>query len=70
MLANAAIRNLIREGKTHQIYSIMETNAGQGMITMDRVLADLHRNGYISFEEAVNRAMDKENFMQLLKNAA
>lgn len=70
MLANAAIRNLIREGKTHQIYSIMETNSGQGMITMDRVLADLHRNGYISFEEAVNRAMDKENFMQLLKNAA
>jgi twitching motility protein PilT len=34
MLANAAIRNLIREGKTHQIYSIMETQSGQGMITM------------------------------------
>ncbi len=70
MIANAAIRNLIREGKTHQIYSIMETNAGMGMITMDRVLADLHRNGYISYEEAVSRAMDKENFTQLLKNAA
>lgn len=70
MLANSAIRNLIREGKTHQIYSIMETNAAQGMVTMDRVLADLHRNGYISYEEAVSRAMDKENFNQLLKNAA
>jgi twitching motility protein PilT len=69
MLANAAIRNLIREGKTHQIYSIMETQSGQGMITMDRALADLHRNGYITYEEAVNRAMDKENFVQLLKSA-
>jgi pilus retraction protein PilT len=69
MLANAAIRNLIREGKTHQIYSIMETQSGQGMITMDRALADLHRNGYITYEEAVNRAMDKENFQQLLKAA-
>jgi Tfp pilus assembly protein, pilus retraction ATPase PilT len=69
MLANAAIRNLIREGKTHQIYSIMETHSGQGMITMDRALADLHRNGYITYEEAVNRAMDKENFQQLLKAA-
>jgi twitching motility protein PilT len=69
MLANAAIRNLIREGKTHQIYSIMETQSGQGMITMDRALADLHRNGYITYEEAVNRAMDKENFTQLLKTA-
>jgi len=69
MIANAAIRNLIREGKTHQIYSIMETSANQGMITMDRALADLHRNGYISFEEAINRAMDKENFTHLLKMA-
>ncbi len=69
MVANAAIRNLIREGKTHQIYSIMETNSGAGMVTMDRVLADLHRNGFITFEEAVNRAMDKENFTQLLKSA-
>jgi twitching motility protein PilT len=70
MIANAAIRNLIREGKTHQIYSIMETSANQGMITMDRALADLHRNGYISFEEAISRALDKENFTHLLKMAA
>ncbi len=69
MVANAAIRNLIREGKTHQIYSIMETNSGAGMVTMDRVLADLHRNGFITHEEAINRAMDKENFIQLLKSA-
>ncbi len=69
MVANAAIRNLIREGKTHQIYSIMETNRGAGMVTMDRVLADLHRNGFITHEEAINRAMDKENFTQLLKSA-
>jgi Tfp pilus assembly ATPase PilU len=37
---------------------------------MDRALADLHRNGYISFEEAISRALDKENFTHLLKMAA
>jgi twitching motility protein PilT len=69
MTATAAIRNLIREGKTHQIYSMMETSAQSGMQTMDRVLADLHRAGYISFEEAAHRAIDKDNFSRLLKSA-
>lgn len=69
MVANAAIRNLVREGKTHQIYSVIETNAQSGMLTMDRSLADLHRGGYISYEEAASRAIDKENFSRLLKSA-
>ena len=66
MVANPAIRNLIREGKTYQIYSSIETGGVQGMQAMDRVLADAHRNGVISFEEAVSRAIDRDNFTRLL----
>ncbi|MCS6830188.1 MAG: type IV pilus twitching motility protein PilT [bacterium] len=67
MVATPSVRNLIREGKTHQIYSIMETSAQQGMQTMDRALADLHLNGLVSFEEAVLRCIDRENFMRFIK---
>lgn len=69
MVANPAIRNLIREGKTHQIYSIMETSSQQGMRTMDRVLADAHRAGLISYEEALTRALDQENFSRMLNGS-
>jgi twitching motility protein PilT len=67
MVATAAIRNLIREGKTHQIYSALETGAQHGMQTMDKVLADMHRNGMITVEEAAARSIDKENFQRLLQ---
>lgn len=67
MVATPAIRNLIREGKTFQIYSVMETGFQHGMRTADRVLADAHREGIISFEEAANRAIDRDGFMRLLK---
>ncbi len=66
MVANPAIRNLIREGKTYQIYSSIETGGQLGMQAMDRVLADAHRNGAISFEEAISRAIDRDNFSRLL----
>ena len=67
LIATAAIRNLVREAKTHQIYSVMETSAQQGMITMDRVLAELHRSGHVSYEEAATRAIDKENFTRFVR---
>lgn len=67
MIATAAIRNLIREGKTFQIYSSMETGAQYGMRTVDRVLSDTHRDGVISYEDAINRAIDRDNFVRLLK---
>ncbi len=69
MVATPAIRNLVREGKTHQIYSVMETSSALGMQTMDRTLADMHHNGYISEEEALMRAIDKENFSRLTRAA-
>jgi twitching motility protein PilT len=67
MVATSALRNLIREGKSYQIYSVIETGQQYGMQAMDRVLADLHRSGQVTFEEAATRAIDRENFNRLVK---
>lgn len=65
-----SIRNLIREGKTHQMYSIIETSHNEGMQTMDRCLAGLVRTGQISYDEAFMRAVDRESFARLAKGVA
>lgn len=67
MLGTPAIKNLIREGKTHQMYSVLETSSQIGMQTMDRSLSDLFKNGYCAYEECLMRAVDKENFAKLAK---
>lgn len=67
MIATPAIKNLIREGKTHQMYSSIETSGQMGMQTMDRALADLFKRGMCSYEECLMRAIDKENFGRLAK---
>ncbi|MHB0998913.1 MAG: type IV pilus twitching motility protein PilT [Armatimonadota bacterium] len=67
MIATSAIRNLIRDGKTYQLYAVMETGAQYGMRTIDKVLADAHKDEIITYQEAINRAVDKDNFMRLLK---
>ena len=67
MIATSAIRNLIREGKTHQIYSALETGAQFGMQTMDRQLAELSRTGMVDHEEALARCIDRENFKRLVE---
>lgn len=59
--ANPAIRNLIREGKTHQIPSVMQTNRKVGMITMDEAILNLYTEGKISKEDAVEFAQDPDN---------
>ncbi|MBW7864217.1 MAG: PilT/PilU family type 4a pilus ATPase [Candidatus Hydrogenedens sp.] len=51
---NSAIANLIREQKSHQVYSVVETAAKEGMITMDRAVKDLYAEGRISFDDAVS----------------
>ena len=67
MVATSAIRNLIREGKSYQITSSIETGAQYGMQPMDKVLADMQRAGMISYEEAIARAIDRDNFLRLAK---
>lgn len=68
MIVNPAIRNLIREGKTFQIYSAMETGGMQGMTTMDKILAGACKDGLVPYEEAVCRSVDLDNFLRLLND--
>ncbi|MDP3278506.1 MAG: type IV pilus twitching motility protein PilT [Deltaproteobacteria bacterium] len=68
MVPNAAIRNLIREDKVHQIYSIMQTGqAGSGMQTLNQSLAQLYLRRLISYEEALGRSGDVEELRMLIE---
>ncbi len=65
-MPNPAIRNLIREGKTHQIYSVLQTSSAQGMQTMDASLASLVRAGKITQKLAEARSATPEELRRLL----
>jgi len=62
LVNNTAVANLIREGKTHQVYSIMETNTREGMLTMDKAIKNLYMQGEISYEEAIAHVRDPKSF--------
>jgi len=66
LIATPAVRNLIREGKVHQIYSVMQTGTQFGMQTMDAALADLVRRGTISRELAVRRSSTPDDLKRLM----
>jgi twitching motility protein PilT len=66
LVPTPAVRNLIREGKTHQIYSVMQTGTQFGMQTMDAALADLVRRGIISRELAERRSSTPEDLKRLM----
>ena len=69
MIATPAIRNLVREGKTHQIYSALQAGAAHGMHTMDQHLAHLVTSGRVAFEAAVDKAHHLEDFRRLAGRA-
>lgn len=58
LIATSAVRNIIREGKTHQLVSAMQTGSKYGMILMNNYLIDLYQKGLIEYEEAIRRAED------------
>ena len=58
MVANAAVRALIREGKTFQLDTAIQTGAAEGMQTMDRTLAKLVQTGVVNYETALDYAVD------------
>jgi twitching motility protein PilT len=66
LVPTPAVRNLIREGKTHQIYSALQTGSAQGMQTMDAALATLVRGGKISQKMAEARSSTPEELRRLL----
>lgn len=65
LTVNPAVRNLIREGKSHQLVSVIQTGARFGMQSMDMSLKDLYRRGIISYEDALARAINQETFIRL-----
>jgi len=67
LLATSAVRTVVRDGKTHQIDNIIQTSAEIGMITMDKVLANLTQEGRISMETATSFAVHPEEVIRLLK---
>lgn len=60
MHANHAVRNLIREGKSHQLVSVMQTNRKMGMVTMDESITQLYYEGKIDREMAIQFAVDPD----------
>lgn len=67
MVVTPAIRNLIREGKTYQILSAIQTGGQLGMITMDACLAELHLKRQISYDMGMARAVDSKEFARLVE---
>jgi twitching motility protein PilT len=66
LVANSAVANLIREKRTHEIQTVIETGGEDGMIDMNRSLADLVRMGEITAESAYSRSWNPKNLERLL----
>ena len=66
MIANSAIRSMIRESKAHQIYSVIQTGQKEGMRTLNQSLAELYRQRQISYEDAFSRTTDPSDLGRLL----
>lgn len=67
MIANPAIRNLIRENKVHEIDLVIETSSDSGMISLNRALVDLVRKGEVTLENAANYSINPAELQLLLK---
>jgi twitching motility protein PilT len=69
MLANSAVRNLIREGKIHQLPNAIRTHARLGMQLLDQALVTMHRNGIISRDNVYAYCNDHDEVVKLIANA-
>jgi len=70
LVPNPAIRNLIREDKVHQIYSMMQTGQTKfGMQTMNQSLFELYSKGYLSYEDALGRSPVPEELITVLQRS-
>jgi len=68
LLANAGVRNVIREGKNHELYSLMQLGSQQGMRTMDDALAELVGKYVVTLEEALPRCSHPDQMRKLFEN--
>ncbi len=69
MIGTSAVKNAIREGKTYQIDNIIQTSFDVGMITLERALVDLIREGELTIEEAQQHTTRPEELVRLMKKA-
>ena len=67
LIATPAVRNIIREGKTHQLDAVIQTGAEHGMQSMDRTLVDLIHQGTITYDDARMVAVDIEELDRLMR---
>lgn len=67
LIATAAVRNIVREGKAHQLDAVIQTGAEHGMQSMDKTLVNLIHNGTITYDEAKNFAVDTEELDRLMR---
>ncbi len=65
MMANHAVRNVIRDNKIYEIQNIIHTNLEEGMVPLDKVLALLVKQGQVDFEVAQNYVLDNDYFLSL-----
>jgi twitching motility protein PilT len=70
MIATAAVRNIIREGKTFQLANAMQLGAKDGMQSLDHALAELVRKHIVKEEEAMSKSSNPEQLSKLLRSAA
>lgn len=68
LVATPAVRNIIREGKSHQLDAVIQTGGDQGMQSMDKTLAKLVQAGTISYDEARNYAVDLTEFDRMMRS--
>ena len=68
LIATPAVRNLVREGKTHQIASMIQTGKKYGMRLLDDSIMDMLNKGWISADDAYAKSNDKGKFRPFLKN--
>jgi len=68
LVATPAVRNIIREGKTHQLDAVIQTGAEFGMQSMDKTLVSLIHSGQISYDEARNFAVDQDELDRLMRD--
>ena len=67
LVANPAVRNIIREGKSHQLNQVIQTSAKEGMQSMDRTLVQLVQSGQITYDEAKNYAVDLDDLNRMMR---
>ncbi len=67
LIATPAVRSLVREAKTHQLYSVIQTSQKEGMRTMNQTLFELYNKKLISYEDAILRSTDPDDLDRLFR---